>query len=183
LTFEYRQDLLNLSSSRLKYRKLNENDVDLWMEFFQSDKALEFLPYENNNRVQCKAWLDKQINVRYTVDELGLYAVVEKDSSSLIGQCGLLWQEVDGVKELEIGYHLIPRFWRKGYATEATQTFKNFAFKNKLADSLISVIHINNFNSQKVAERNGMSREKETIFWNMPVFVYRIKKEEWLNIN
>ena len=175
----YKNQLLNLSSQRLNFRKLTSKDVSEWMEFFGSDKALEFLPFEKNNKDQCADWINRQIFVRYPLDDLGLYAVIEIESGKLIGQCGLLRQEVDGKEELEIGYHLIPRFWKKGYATEAAVAFKNFAFQNNLAESLISIIHIDNINSQKVAERNGMKQEKQTVFREMPIYIYRILKTEW----
>ena len=42
------------------------------------------------------------------------FAVIERVSGMLIGYCGFLHQEVDGLKEIEIGYRLHPDFWQRG---------------------------------------------------------------------
>ena len=66
--------------------------------------------------------------------------------------------------ELEIGYHLLKKYWHKGYAIEAAELFKNYAFENNLCQSLISIIHINNTASHHVAIKNGMLKEKQIEF-------------------
>jgi len=98
----------------------------------------------------------------------------------LIGQCGLLLQNIDGVEELEIGYHVLPEHWGKGYAIEAARTWKDYAFKNRISPSLISMIHVDNKASRKVAEKNGMIVDKETVYKDLPVVIYRITYSEWL---
>jgi [ribosomal protein S5]-alanine N-acetyltransferase len=167
--------LNNLKTERLKFRKLTAEDIESWMDFFNSTEALQFLPFKLHSKKACAEWLERQA-LRYKQSRSGLCALIEKNSGKMIGQCGLLIQEIDGKTEIEIGYHLIPTFWKKGFATEAAIAVRNYAFNNDLADSLISIIHRDNVNSQKVAERNGMKKEKELIWKGLPVFIYRIKK-------
>jgi RimJ/RimL family protein N-acetyltransferase len=64
------------------------------------------------------------------------------------------------VEELEIGYSLLKDFRGKGFAIEAASKCKDFAIKNKLSDSLISVIIPENLSSIAVAEKNRMTKEK-----------------------
>jgi [ribosomal protein S5]-alanine N-acetyltransferase len=83
---------------------------------------------------------------------------------------------------MEIGYHLLPKFWHGGYASEAAIACKDFAFKNNLSESLISIIHPKNIASQKVAIKNGMTLDKETSWREMKVWIFRInKKSDRLN--
>ena len=126
---------------------------------------------------KSEIWINGQLR-RYNENKYGLMAIVLKSSGELIGQCGLLNQLIDSKEEIEIGYHLLPKFWKNGYATEAVKLFKVFAFENDLAESLISIIHTENIASQKVAERNGMTRSSSTTFRDMEAYVYRITKEE-----
>lgn len=164
-----------LKTQRLTFRKVKLEDIDAWMEFFASPEALRFLPFKLNSRKACQEWIERQLQ-RYTETKSGLCALIDRNTGEMVGQLGLLKQEVDGKGELEIGYHLIPRFWKKGYATEAAIAARDFAFKNNLAESLISIIHPENINSQKVAERNGMMKEKETSFKGFPAYIYRVDK-------
>jgi len=75
---------------------------------------------------------------------------------------------------LEIGYSILPEYWKMGYASEASKTCKKIAFENKLTHSLISIIHVDNMGSQKVAINNGMLLDKTTSYKNNPVHIFRV---------
>ncbi len=104
-------------------------------------------------------------------------AFVEKETNTLIGWGGLLVQVVDGTEELEVGYSLLPAFWGRGYATEAARRCVELAFEKELTTSVISIIQIHNGPSQRVAERNGLVRERQTTYHGNPVFIYRIQRK------
>ncbi len=55
----------------------------------------------------------------------------------------------------------------------------DYAFENGLTTSVISIIHTDNIRSQKVAEKNGLKREKKTIWAEFDAYIYRITKEDW----
>lgn len=160
-------------SERLLFRELKEEDALVWTEFTSDKESMKNFPAFDNPLAKAKEWVALQ-QERYQKDGWGLYALILKSTNELVGQCGLLTQVVDGVRELEIGYHLLPRHRKQGYATEAAKAFKEYAFDRDLATSLISIIHIENVLSQKVATRNGMMREKQSTFKGMPVYIYRV---------
>jgi RimJ/RimL family protein N-acetyltransferase len=87
---------------------------------------------------------------------------------------GLLTQLVDGMDELEVGYHLLPGAWGQGYATEAAIACKEFAREHQCAPSVISLIDHQNLASQAVARRNGMAPEKDTVHRGIPAMVWRV---------
>ena len=76
----------------------------------------------------------------------------------------------------------MPNFRRKGFATESTEMCKNFAFENKFAESLISIIHTENTSSEKVAQKNGMKKEKITEYQGMQVNIFRINLNDWKTV-
>ena len=49
-----------------------------------------------------------------------------------------------------------------------------YTFEHKLAQSLISIIHIESKASQHVAIKNGMSLDKTTTYKNNPVHIFRV---------
>jgi len=65
-------------------------------------------------------------------------------------------QEVDGVEEVEIGYHIRRDLWGQGLATEAAQACRDYGFSQLGFDKLISLINPANIASRRVAEKNGM---------------------------
>jgi RimJ/RimL family protein N-acetyltransferase len=137
---------------------------------------------ENPPEVECANWYTKQ-QWRYDNDMGGMNVLIEKQSGKLIGHCGLLVQTVENITELEIGYSLLPAFWKNGYAREAARKCRDFAFENGLADSVISIISHSNIPSQRVAMNNGMRQEKSTVYHENAVFIYRISKQEWAALN
>ena len=158
------------------FERLIDRTFNDWLKFFEDpNTSLHWVEEKEAPEVACQKWYRKQQD-RYDNDKGGMNALVEKSSGKLIGHCGLLVQSVDGIPELEIGYSLLPEFWNKGYAIEAAAHCKWYAFENNFSDSLISIISLTNQPSQKVALKNGMLLEKETIYNKNKVYIFRIFK-------
>ena len=156
------------------------SDYQAWHEFIMDEVATKFFPDDWKLKPEkSEKWINLQLK-RYKENRYGLQALIEKKSGELIGQCGLLNQTIDGRNELEIGYHLIPRYWGNGYAIESAREFKRLGFENNLSESIISIIDLENILSQKVAKKNGMTKENKTMFLEMEVFIYRITLEEYI---
>ncbi|PCJ94477.1 MAG: GNAT family N-acetyltransferase [Flavobacteriaceae bacterium] len=166
--------LEGVTSNRLLFRKLNPIDFDAWLPFHENPLSTQFWEGKQAEpKIACQLWLDKTF-YRYKNKLGGMNALIAIQTEALVGQCGLLVQNVDGIVELEIGYSILPHYWKNGYATEAATKCKQFAFENKLATSLISIIHIDNIPSQKVAINNGMHIEKTTVYKDNPVHIFRV---------
>jgi len=121
--------------------------------------------------VEAKKWVERQTN-RYKENGWGYLKMVHKDSGEIVGHTGLLLRVIDGEETLEIGYSIKPQYWRQGYGSEAALAMKAYMVENKVRDKAISIIHFDNIGSQKVAEKNGMSRGREWQYMDMPVYIY-----------
>lgn len=167
-----------LESQRLITRFLTVSDITLWAGFFADKEAVEFFPdFGLSSPIErAKHMIDKQLQ-RYAQNRFGHQALIDKETHAFIGVCGLLTQEVDGITELEVGYHIFKTYWGKGYAPEAAKLFIDYAFRNNISNSVISVIDTGNTKSQRVAEKNGLILEKQTKYTdNEDVYIYRINK-------
>lgn len=104
------------------------------------------------------------------------FAVILRADERLIGYCGFFPQIVDEIEELEIGYRLHPDRWGQGIATEAARTVRDFGFNELKLPRLISLIHPDNKASRRVAEKNGMTPEKETVWRGFQTIVFSINQ-------
>jgi RimJ/RimL family protein N-acetyltransferase len=167
--------LNKIETRRLKFRTLTTADTKIWESFFINNPNLEYLGLDNSLNIQEQSidWINRQLE-RYKCKRFGHHALIEKHSGKFIGQAGILTQEIEGKTEIEIGYHILPVFWRQGFATEAALKIRDFAFENEIASSLISIIDIRNKGSQRVAEKLRMKVEKQIKLYGLNVFIYRV---------
>ncbi len=166
--------LENQESNRLLYRKVKPEDYKLWLPFYKNPASNKYWSGSPENPKEACDQQFHNIFERYTKGMGGMNALIHKKDNTFIGMCGLLTQTVDGIKELEIGYSILPKFWLNGYAYEAASKCKQYAFGHKLSSSLISIIHVDNIPSQKVALKNGMYLDKTTSYKENPVHIYRV---------
>jgi len=105
------------------------------------------------------------------------FAVIFRGDKRLIGYCGFFAQIVDGIEGLEIGYRIDPAYWNRGLATEAARAVRDYAFSELRLPRVMSLIHPDNVASRRVAEKNGMTVEKETVFRGFPTLVFSVRRE------
>jgi ribosomal-protein-alanine N-acetyltransferase len=168
---------MTLETSRLTLRSFVADDLERMAKLFANERFMRFST-GRLTREQTVAFLEKVVGW----NRVGLpsqFAVIDRAMETLIGYCGFLHQEVDGEKEVEIGYRLHPDFWNRGLATEAARAVRDHAFRDLQLARVISLIHPENHPSRRVAEKNGMIIEKETMFRGFPTFVFSITRARW----
>lgn len=144
-----------LETPRLTLRRLEETDLDALAAILRDPEVM--YAYEHGfSQEEVRQWLDRQLE-RYAEYGFGLWAVIEKASGELIGQCGVTMQDWDGREVPEIGYHLRRDKWHQGFAAEAAEACREYAFTVLGFQEVYSIIRENNLPSQRVALRNGMT--------------------------
>lgn len=173
-----------IETERLVSRFLKAEDSVIWKTFLEYKEATELFPpvFRNNPEEQAVTWIERQQN-RYKENRFGLQALMNKNTGTFVGQCGLLLQEVDGVSEVEVGYHIMPQFWGNGFAPEGARAFFKYAFDELKLNNVISLINIHNIKSQRVAQKNGLTIDKQTVWNDIDVHVWRIDRETFFKHN
>ena len=162
-----------LQTERVALREFAPADAAALAEILCDRENMRFYPRPFGPR-EVEEWIERSL-ARYTRDAFGLWAMILKSEQRLIGDCGLLIQEVDGARETEIGYHPHRAYQGQGLATEAACACRDHAFSVFKLARVISLIRPENLPSRGVAERVGMTVEKETIFRGFPHLVYALK--------
>jgi len=167
-------------TERLKFRPLEETDFNNWISLFYNDEDVRFLGMDkiDSPEERCKCWFKYTFD-RYNNGMGGQNALIDKITGELIGQSGLLIRDISGKKEIEVAYSILPAYRKLGFATEAAKKCRDFAFLNKLAEHLISIIHTDNVASKNVAKSIGMEKSNSGIFNDMQVDFFKITREKW----
>ncbi len=150
-----------LETKRLRLREWQAGEENELARFLADQRVM--YAYEGAfNQAELAHWLQWNL-ASYKENGFGLWALEEKASGKIIGECGLTRQVVEGIELLEIGYHLIYDAWHKGYAQEAVQAVRDYAFTTLAAPKVYSMVRDTNLPSMNVAIRNGMTIEKRFI--------------------
>lgn len=85
----------------------------------------------------------------------GMWVVRELKTGRLIGRAGLENREIEGARELELGYAIARPFQRQGYAKEVCTAIIRYAFEHLDCERLNCLIDPGNIASLRLAERLG----------------------------
>lgn len=171
---------MEIETNRLVMREMTEKDLPALAEILQ-DKDVMYAYEHAFSDSEVQEWFDRQTQGYREYDhKFGLWAVDLKETGQMIGQCGLTLQEYKGEKVLEIGYLLQKAFWHRGYATEAAEACKQYAFEILNRDEVCSIIRDTNIASQNVARRIGMTKKggfvKHYYNMDMPHWLFSVSK-------
>ncbi|MEM9719162.1 MAG: GNAT family N-acetyltransferase [Bacteroidota bacterium] len=161
-----------LETRRLILEELQNDRLDDLANLLANEKVHKFFP-KTLDREESKEFLEK-VQRRQQEDGVSFWAVIRKEDMRFLGICGLLKQLIDGQTEIEVGYRLDDAFWGNGYGTEAAKGCIEYARETMGLRSVISLILPQNKPSIRVAEKNGLKLEKESLFHGQMHGVYRI---------
>jgi RimJ/RimL family protein N-acetyltransferase len=163
-----------VQTPRLVLREMRDDDLDDLASLVGDPDVMRYYP-RTRTRAEARAWIERNQR-RYREDGHGLWTMLLRASDGsdgsagtsagsagvFAGDCGLTIQRVDGVDELEVGYHVRPDLQRTGLATEAAIACRDLARDRFGARRLIAIIHPDNLASRRVAEKTGLTLEKRT---------------------
>jgi len=167
-----------LQTPRLQLREFTPQDADALALVLSDPETMRYYP-ARFDRAGVEQWIERN-RQRYQHDGVGLWAMELTKTQELIGDCGIILQQVEGERLYEIGYHLRRDFWGRGLATEAAIACRDWAFAHLKTERLISLIRPENLPSRRVAERNGMTVWKEVNWRGLPHYVYSIERAQSL---
>jgi len=106
--------------------------------------------------------LDRRIeNSQALGPGLGMWAIVPKSDGAPVGT--VLLKHLPNDERIEIGWHLSPAVWGRGYATEAAGRVLSHGFDTLSLATIWAIIRPENVKSQAVARRLGMEITADTL--------------------
>jgi RimJ/RimL family protein N-acetyltransferase len=161
---------MRIETARIVLRPLTPEDEAALATVLSDAETMRWYP-RPLTRDEVREWIERQLG-RYS-SSTGLLGLVEKQTGRLIGDCGPVWQEVEGRTELEIGYHVSRERWNQGFATEAARVVIDYAFENLGVERVVSMIRPENLASRRVAEKNGLTPERMVFWRNYETCIYQ----------
>jgi len=158
-----------IETERLILRKVLATDL---AGMFALDSNPEVHKYLGNKPITEKEQAVKAIELlqqQYKERGIARWAVIHKKTNEFMGWAGIKYlnesEQMNGLYNVyELGYRFIPKFWGKGYATEASQAWVDYMFSQTEVKSLYAAADIPNKGSVNVLQKVGFEITDEFVF-------------------
>ncbi|MDO6674354.1 GNAT family N-acetyltransferase [Tenacibaculum sp. 1B UA] len=174
-----------LETERLILREFRESETE---GIFELDSNAEVHKYLGKNPITTYKQAEDIITFfeeQYKERGIGRFAAFEKASGDFIGWSGLKLNQ--GEKEslngftnfIDIGYRFIPRFWGKGFASEAAFACLDFGFNEMNYDIIYGAADVENIGSNKILQKIGLQFINQFGYKGVDVNWYELKKTDY----
>jgi len=133
----------------VKLRDITEEDADFMMQLVGDPKVTRFLPGMIQDREMLISWIH---GLRPTDHES---IITIEETGEEIGECSLTEQGTSG----EIGFMLLPQFWRRGYGTETVHSLVENARGMRIKE-LTATTDTRNKAAIRLLEKTGFKKQK-----------------------
>ncbi|MGN7479838.1 GNAT family N-acetyltransferase [Solibacillus silvestris] len=169
---------MHIKTKRLLIRKFELKDLQAVYEYTSDRNVMKYIPEGVFTEETAKEFISLNMN-----DKAEKFAVVLKDNNILIGH--IFFGKYFGEHTYEIGWVFNPKYYNKGYASEAAKAMLEFGFEKMKLHRIIATCQPENIPSYRVMEKIGMRREgnfkkcipNENEWWDE--YYYAILEEEW----
>ena len=167
-------DGFQLETERLRLRAYRREDVEVLAPMLADPEHMAYYPAPFS-REQTVAWVERQLE-RYRRDGFGLWVIEDREDAGFLGTAGPSIQVVEGIPEVELGWHVRPGAKGRGIAPEAGAAARDWAFATLDAGHLISLVRPENVPSARVAEKLGMRVDRRVDHGGFVHEVWRIER-------
>ncbi|WP_044640101.1 GNAT family N-acetyltransferase [Risungbinella massiliensis] len=169
---------MNIKTTRLVIRKFEFEDWQDVYEYTSNINVMKYIPEGVFTEEDAKKFVNDNIG-----ENAEKFPVVLKDEKMVIGHIAFF--KYFGEHTYEIGWVFNPKYYNKGYASEAAKAILEFGFTKMKLHRIIATCQPENVASYRVMEKIGMRREgyfKKCIpygkeWWDE--YYYAILEEEW----
>jgi len=167
-----------LETERVRLRECRSADLDV-LAAMMADKDQMSLYPRPRTREETQAWIDRNLDL-YEDRDFGFWLMESTEGPEFLGYCGIRPRLIDGVEEVEMGWHTMKHAWNKGIATHAAAACRDHAFTRLKIPRLVAIIDPANPASLRVANKIGMQFEKGVVVddWHCLLYALEYGRDE-----
>jgi [ribosomal protein S5]-alanine N-acetyltransferase len=172
-----------LSTERLTLRRFHRKDLESLIELDSDPRVMRFIGNgKPKSRDEINHTLDRIIGRYEQLLGLGIWPAIRKDDNQFIGWFTL--KPLPNIKDIEVGYRLLPKYWDHGFATEGTRALLQYGFQSLRISEIVAIVKKENIASKHVLEKCGFKylREFADPYSSDPsqrVDYYSIQSADW----
>ena len=167
---------LQLETPRLLLRPLEMSDAQAMFEMDKNPLVHKYLWQNPVKEIEEINNVIEMVQAQYERNNIGRFATILKETGEFIGWTGIKFvddhTENGNTNFYDYGYRLNEKFWGKGYATEATEAWIDYASKQLSTERLHAYTHAQNDASNHILKKTGFdfmeayTAEEDGVLWN-----------------
>ncbi len=158
------------ATARMEAARIGDADFDDLFRLNQ-DPAVAKTMAGTRSELETREFIRRSIEERERRG-LGFWAFRDRADLRFIGRAGLHQVEIEGAREIEIAYAVMPEFWRRGFATEIARAILDVATGLGIR-GLVAFTLPTNLGSRGVMEKVGFRYERDIVWAALPHVLYR----------
>lgn len=150
-----------INSARLSFHKFTPTVFSDYRRIHENERVMKYITGRALNEDEIKLRFEKALAVGDNSQQLGFFSVVNSKEHQFLGISKLVeFSE----HEIEIGYSLLPEYWRKGFASEIVDCLTSYYCRLNLQKSLVAIVDPKNSASEKILVKKGFTYYKTENF-------------------
>jgi RimJ/RimL family protein N-acetyltransferase len=147
-----------LETERLTLRRLELDDAEFILGLLNDPSFLRFIGDKKVRTLDdAREYLSSGPIASYERHGFGLYLTERREDGVPIGICGLLKRE--SLRDVDVGFAFLPRFWSKGYAFESASAVMAYARSVLGLSRVVAITSPDNDSSIRLLMKLGMKFE------------------------
>jgi RimJ/RimL family protein N-acetyltransferase len=148
-----------IESKRLTLRELELQDAEFILGLLNQDSFIRQIGDKGVRTLDdAREYILKGPIESYQRFAFGLYLTSLRHCGTPIGICGLVKR--DGLDDVDVGFAILPQFWRQGYAAEAAAAVLDYGRRVLRLQRIVAITTPANHASIAVLERIGFRFER-----------------------
>lgn len=164
---------LILETDRLILREILVSDAEAFFAMDNNPNVHRYLWNKPTQKIEETLEIITFVRKQYLDNGIGRFAIISKETKEFMGWAGLKFNtEMVNNKTnfYDIGYRLDEKFWGRGYASEASFAWVQYAFETLKIKTIEAATHIENVASNRILQKIGMQfteqYQEDGVSWN-----------------
>lgn len=152
--------------TNLTFNKLVPSDFPLYYLLVGNEQVMAMITERALSLNEAQKEFDNHLKNNNLHPDFGFYKISDQSNGNFIGMIKL--EVLDSLSEIELGYMLLPQYWRLGIGKHATQIMLKKACNSGIVKRITAIIDPDNIASKKILLTSGFISKEFRDFDGLP---------------
>lgn len=161
----------------IKLEKFTKSDFDKYFQLVNNEKVMEMITEKAIGLKEAKKDFKILLENNKLQPNFGNFKILKAETNEFLGLAKLEIKETND-EEAELGYMVLPEYWRKGIATLVGKKLIEIGRSQNSIKRIFAIIDPKNIPSRKILTNNGFNSKEFKDFDGLPGEILELNLNE-----